>query len=131
MDIKTFSKETERTMNPISNSVTGLNNRSVDLANQGLNVSLLLNATMGMVAEGGEFQDIVKKVMFHDKEYDKDTREHMLKELGDVAFYLVTCIRALDGEPEEVLLTNIEKLKKRFPDGWDTHRANNKEVGDI
>ena len=76
---------------------------------------VLINSVMGLCGESGEVIDEVKKWYAHDKEID---REYIIKELGDVAWYLAECAYALDIELDEVFRRNIEKLKKRFPDGF-------------
>lgn len=85
---------------------------------------LLLNAVMGLNGEAGEVIDHVKKVCFQGHELD---REHLIEELGDVAWYLAVCCEAIDTTLEEVLQNNIDKLRKRYPDGFDKSRSINRE----
>ena len=89
---------------------------------------MLINSVMGLCGESGEAIDIVKKWFAHGKELD---REHLIKELGDVAWYLAEAATALDITLDEVLSGNIEKLRKRYPDGFSKERANNRTEGDI
>ena len=89
---------------------------------------MLINSVMGLCGESGEAIDIVKKWFAHGKELD---REHLIKELGDVAWYLAEAATALDITLDEVLSDNIEKLRKRYPDGFSKERANNRAEGDI
>ena len=89
---------------------------------------LLLNAVMGLNGEAGEVIDHVKKVCFQGHELD---REHMVEELGDVAWYLAVCAEALGVTLEEILQHNIDKLKARYPEGFDKARSiNRKEAAD-
>ncbi len=81
---------------------------------------VLINSVMGLCGESGEAIDIVKKWLAQGHELDK---EHLAKELGDIAWYLAECAYALDIPLEDILAANIEKLKKRFPDGFDTKRS--------
>ena len=81
---------------------------------------MLINSVMGLCGESGEAIDIVKKWFAHGKELD---REHLIKELGDVAWYLAEAATALDISLESVLEANIEKLKKRYPEGFETTRS--------
>jgi len=81
---------------------------------------ILLNGVMGLCGESGEAIDIVKKHLFHGHELD---REKLIKELGDVAWYLAETATALGVDLEEILRTNIEKLKKRYPEGFDSERS--------
>ena len=85
---------------------------------------LLLNAVMGLNGEAGEVIDHVKKVCFQGHEID---RQHLIEELGDVAWYLAVCCEAIDTTLEEVLQNNIDKLKARYPDGFDKSRSINRE----
>ena len=81
---------------------------------------MLINSMMGLCGESGEAIDIVKKHLFHGHALD---REKLIKELGDIAWYLAEAAQALDVPLEEVLEKNIEKLKKRYPEGFDTERS--------
>ena len=88
---------------------------------------LLMNAVMGLNGEAGEVIDHVKKVCFQGHELD---RLHLIEELGDVAWYLAVCCEAIDTTLEEVLQNNIDKLRKRYPDGFDKSRSINREEGE-
>ena len=83
-------------------------------------VDVLINGVMGLCGEAGEAIDLVKKHLAQGHELD---REGLIKELGDVAWYLAETATALDVELEEVLLQNIEKLKRRYPEGFATERS--------
>ncbi len=84
---------------------------------------MLENGVMGLCGEAGEAIDLVKKHLFHGHELK---REELIKELGDVAWYLAESCTALGVELEEVLTLNIEKLKKRYPEGFDKQRSINR-----
>lgn len=81
---------------------------------------ILINGVMGLCGESGEAIDIVKKHLAQGHELD---REKLIKELGDVAWYLAETATALDIDLEEVLCRNIEKLKKRYPEGFDKEKS--------
>ena len=81
---------------------------------------MLINGVMGLCGESGEAIDIVKKHLAQGHELD---REKLIKELGDIAWYLAEMATVLDVELEEVLARNIEKLKKRYPEGFDTEKS--------
>lgn len=81
---------------------------------------VLLNGVMGLCGESGEVIDLVKKHLHQGHPID---REKMVRELGDVAWYLAETAWALDVDLETVLRGNIEKLRKRFPEGFDTERS--------
>lgn len=76
---------------------------------------LLLNAAMGLAGESGEVIDLVKKLSFQGKVFKK---EDMVKELGDVRYYLELAAHYLDISMEEIEAKNVEKLKARYPDGF-------------
>lgn len=76
---------------------------------------ILINGVMGLCGESGEAIDIVKKHLAQGHELDK---EYLVKELGDIAWYLAETAYALDVELEDVLSQNVEKLKKRYPEGF-------------
>ena len=81
---------------------------------------VLINGVMGLCGESGEAIDIVKKWLAQGHELDK---EKLAKELGDVAWYLAETATALGLSLEDIFAANIEKLRKRFPDGFDTERS--------
>ena len=89
---------------------------------------MLINSVMGLCGESGEAIDIVKKWFAHGHELD---REHLKKELGDIAWYLAEAATALDIGLDEVLDANIEKLRKRYPEGFATDKSQNRDEGDI
>ena len=81
---------------------------------------VLINGVMGLCGESGEASDIVKKWLAQGHELDK---EKLAKELGDIAWYLAETAWALDFSLEEILQANIDKLKKRYPEGFDSRRS--------
>ena len=95
-------------------------NEYQDLAMRTLNPALdkkdvLINSVMGLCGESGEAIDIVKKWLAQGHELDK---AKLAKELGDVAWYLAEAATALEIPLEDILAANIEKLRKRFPEGF-------------
>lgn len=81
---------------------------------------VLINSVMGLCGEAGEAIDIVKKWLAQGHELDK---EALIKELGDVAWYLAEAATALDVPLNQVLEGNIEKLKKRYPQGFSVEKS--------
>ena len=81
---------------------------------------ILVNAVMGLCGESGEATDIVKKHLFQGHDLDK---EKLAKELGDIAWYLAEAATALDMNLEDIFKANIEKLKLRYPEGFDANRS--------
>ena len=95
-------------------------NEYQDLAMRTLNPALdskdvLINSVMGLCGESGEAIDIVKKWLAQGHELDK---KKLAKELGDIAWYLAEAATALDMPLEDIFAANIEKLRKRFPEGF-------------
>ena len=76
---------------------------------------VLINGVMGLCGESGEVIDIVKKHLAQGHELDK---EKIAKELGDVAWYLAETATAIGYSLEDIFQMNIDKLKKRFPEGF-------------
>ena len=97
-----------------------------------INVPLLLTAMIGMTSEAGEAQEILKKVLFQGKAYTEDTRQHLIKELGDVIWYWTNACNALQVDPNEVISMNVDKLQARYPGGtFDAFYSENRKEGDI
>jgi NTP pyrophosphatase (non-canonical NTP hydrolase) len=97
-----------------------------------INVPLLLTAMIGMTSEAGEAQEIVKKVLFQGKAYTEETRQHLIKELGDVIWYWTNACNALQIDPNEVIAGNVTKLEARYPGGtFDPFYSENRKEGDI
>lgn len=89
---------------------------------------VLINGVMGLCGESGEAIDIVKKHLAQNHELDK---EHLAKELGDIAWYLAETATAIGYNLEDIFQMNIEKLKKRYPEGFTGDRSINRREGDI
>ena len=98
---------------------------------QGINPTRLLTASVGLSGEVGEFNDIVKKLIFQGKEIDDDTKKHLKSELGDICWYMAQALMALDSSWEEVFDINIVKLSERYPGGFDALKSASRKVGDI
>ena len=88
----------------------------------------VINACLGLSGEVGEFNDMVKKWVFHEKEFDID---HAKKELGDIMWYVALVCKSFGWDLDEILQMNIDKLAKRYPEGFDTERANHRAKEDV
>jgi NTP pyrophosphatase (non-canonical NTP hydrolase) len=110
MDANEYQKLAMRTLNP-------------SIAKK----DVLLNSVMGLCGESGECIDLVKKWMMQGHPLDE---EHLKSELGDVAWYLAEAATALGIDLSSVLEGNVEKLKKRFPDGFKSEESIKRKVGD-
>ena len=89
---------------------------------------VLINSVMGLCGESGEAIDIVKKWLMQGHELDK---EHLVREFGDVARYLAEAATALDIPLEAVFQGNLDKLRQRFPNGFDTGASVNRKENDL
>lgn len=106
--------------------------RASDLqASEITNVPRILTSAIGMLAESGEFAEIMKKVVFQGKPFGEDERFHMKRELGDILWYWIQGCIALGYTPDEVMDENIKKLEARYPNGFEVARSENRQQGDI
>jgi len=114
-----------------SRDFVALSDRMVELDGKGANIERLLTAGVGINAEGGEFLEIIKKMVFQGKPWNEDNREHLIIELGDLMWYVAQATQALGVSMEEVLDTNITKLGKRYPAGaFDAYYSENRAEDD-
>lgn len=86
------------------------------------------NGLLGLFGEGGELADLYKKFRFQNHDYDRD---HMAKELGDVLWYVAEIATGMMIPLEEIAQRNIDKLKARYPDGFDPERSQHRAAGDV
>lgn len=89
---------------------------------------VLSNVGLGLAGEAGECADIIKKVLHHGTELDK---VHLIKELGDVLWYVSLGCEMLEVSLDDVMQINIDKLWERYPEGFSVERSNNRAEGDI
>ena len=87
----------------------------------------LQNCGLGLCGESGEVADIIKKHVFQGHPLDRD---HIAKELGDVAWYMAVTAFMIGKSLDEIFQENVEKLKKRYPDGFSTERSVNRRPDD-
>ena len=83
----------------------------------------LMYTALGLNGEAGEVAELIKKAFFHGHELDRDKLE---KELGDVLWYLAVMANTLDINLEDIARHNIEKLAKRYPQGFSEERSRNR-----
>lgn len=108
-----------------------ISNLQVEQMETDVNLPLLLTASIGLSSEGGEFSEIVKKVLFQGKTMDQSVRFHMERELGDVFWYLANACSALNIDLQQVMEENERKLKRRYPEGFDVVRSESRAEDDI
>ena len=115
-----------------SKDFVSLDDRMVELDEKGANIERLLTAAVGINAEGGEFMEIVKKMIFQGKPWNEDNREHLIIELGDVMWYVAQACMALEVSFDDVIAGNVKKLGKRYPEGtFDIYFSENRAEGDL
>lgn len=103
-----------------------------ELYAQGCDVARLQTAADGLVAEGGEFMEVVKKILFQGKPYDEANIFHMKRELGDVMWYIAQACMALNIDPYDMIEENVRKLEARYPGGsFSIDRSEVRAVGDL
>lgn len=84
----------------------------------------LLNAALGLGGEAGEVADTLKKWAFHAHPLDE---AGLRKELGDVLWYVALACDALGLQLGDVMAENVEKLRRRYPEGFSSERSLNRE----
>lgn len=89
---------------------------------------MIMNGILGLNGESGECADMIKKYLFQGHELDK---EHLMKELGDVAWYIAISAYAIGYDLETVLQANVDKLRKRYPHGFDSKRSQHRQESDV
>ncbi len=133
VDLNKYKDFVEKVTSIQSNDTGALAVQLEKLENDsGVNMALLLTGAIGIASEGGEYAEIVKKCIFQGKPMDDETKFHIKRELGDIAWYWINSCRALGIDPNEVLTENVQKLKSRYPGGeFDVHYSENRQKGDL
>jgi len=138
MDLHHYRDFVERITSPQSNNLNDFISRCRELEDittlegaPDLNVPLFLTAAMGIGSEGGEFQEIAKKIFFQGKPFTQDVVFHLKRELGDIMWYWVNACRALNLDPEDVIYENISKLEARYEGGFSSDKSENRKKGDL
>lgn len=131
ISLNRYSEFVESITSNESNNFDAFMTRLNELNENNVNISLLLTAALGLPAESAEFSEYVKKLIFQKKPFTEENRNLMVKELGDVFWYLVNACRALNVDPYEVLNENVTKLLSRFPAGkFDGNSSENRSPDD-
>jgi NTP pyrophosphatase (non-canonical NTP hydrolase) len=84
----------------------------------------LINGVLGLAGESGECADLVKKRCYQD---GRDICADLVDELGDVMWYVAETAAALGVSLEEVAVRNVEKLRERYPQGFEAERSLHRE----
>jgi len=102
-----YQKQARRTQNPDVQGIRALN-----------------NAALGLTGEAGEFADHIKKHLFHGHQLD---REYIIKELGDMLWYIGLAADAVQASMEHIAQTNTAKLRHRYPEGFSMQRSRDRK----
>jgi NTP pyrophosphatase (non-canonical NTP hydrolase) len=86
---------------------------------------LLANFALGMIGEAAEVTEPIKKFVYHGHDLDLP---NIKKEIGDVLFYLAGLATLTGLDLGDIAKANIEKLKARYPDGFDSLKSVNREA---
>jgi NTP pyrophosphatase (non-canonical NTP hydrolase) len=114
-----------------SKNYDAFSDRLNELNEQEVNIERLLTGAVGINAEGGELMEIVKKMIFQGKPWNEDNRDHLIIELGDVMWYVAQVCLALNISMDEVVLKNVSKLLKRYPEGvFDVSKSEKRAADD-
>ena len=131
IDFSRYEHFVDAVTSDASKDFVALADRLVELDGKGVNIERLLTAGVGINAEGGEFLEIIKKMVFQGKPWTDDNREHLIIELGDLLWYVAQATQALGVSFDEVIATNVKKLEKRYPDGaFDIYFSENRAADD-
>ena len=115
IDTETISQYTGMTINEYQKAALRTVNKS--------GKELVINCALGLSGESGEVADLIKKWQFQGHRLNQDK---VIEEIGDVAWYVAVMAAALNVDLETVLQANVDKLKKRYPEGFDQERSINR-----
>jgi len=132
IDFEAYTRFVDAVTSDESRDFVAFSDRVVALDEKGANIERLLTGAVGINSEGGEIMEIVKKMVFQGKPWNEETRHHLKRELGDVMWYVMQCVIALETTIDEVVEMNVDKLEKRYPGGqFDAFYSENRQEGDL
>lgn len=106
------------TLNEYSQAALKFLNNDIQNQNDKLNL-----AALGLTGQSGQFADAWKKIYYH--KHDININQLSLQ-LGDILWYIVVAAKALNLTLEDIAKLNIDKLSKRYPNGWDSKKSINR-----
>jgi len=131
VDFSKYQNFVDAVTSDASKDFVALSDRMVELDGKGANIERLLTAGVGINAEGGEFLEIIKKMVFQGKPWNQDNKDHLIIELGDLMWYVAQACMALEISFDEVIAKNVQKLAKRYPEGaFDVYFSENRAADD-
>ena len=132
VDLKKYSEFVDGVTSKASTDLETFISRVRELDAAGMDVPRSLTAGIGLASEGGEFDEIIKKIVFHGKEYNADNIFHLKRELGDIIWYWTNACIALGLDPNDVIAENVTKLEARYPGGkFSVWHSENRKEGDL
>ena len=132
IDFKRYEEFVDAVTSDCSKDFVALADRLVELDGDGANIERLLTAGVGINAVGGEFLEIVKKMVFQGKPWNDANKHHLIIELGDLMWYIAQATQALGVSFEDVIAQNVKKLEKRYPSGsFDIFYSENRDENDL
>lgn len=133
MDLKNYQNFVQKVTSKESNNFSDFLQRIKSLDDQKqAQIPLLMTSAIGLSSETGEFNEIVKKIIFQGKPLTNDNIFHMKRELGDILWYWINACRALDLDPNDVLKENIDKLSARYPNlEFNVFKSENRKSNDL
>jgi len=131
VDFNKYQQFVDAVTSDASTDFVAFSDRIVELDEKGANIERLLTAGVGINAEGGEFLEIIKKMIFQGKPWNADNKEHLIIELGDLMWYVMQACIALETPIDQVIARNVSKLEKRYPGGaFDVFYSENRSEDD-
>ena len=119
------TSEASKSSDKMRERINYLNSKDIEM-------SRLLTAGIGLSGEVGEFNEIIKKILFQEKTFDVAAHEHMKRELGDIMWYVAQACLALKVDLVDVINGNKKKLSKRFPQNRFNDKFDaNRNTGDV
>lgn len=134
LDLNAYTTFVEKLTSEPSNDTDAMLNRITELQNNypHVNIALFMNSATGIGSEGGEIEEIMKKVIWQGKELTDENLFHIKRELGDLIFYFTNMCRAIGVKPEDVIAENVNKLESRYPGGkFDVFHSEVRKEGDL
>ncbi|PGF00905.1 nucleoside triphosphate pyrophosphohydrolase family protein [Bacillus toyonensis] len=87
----------------------------------------ITNAALGLAGESSEIADIIKKAIYHGHGFEGKLSKHEIaKELGDIMYYVSIMAEEVDYSLQEIAEININKLAKRYPEGFSVEASINR-----
>lgn len=132
IDFDKYQAFVDKTTSGPSKDFEALLLRYKELKKAGCDIERLDTAASGLVAEAGEFMEIVKKLKFQGKPWEAATEEHLIRELGDVMWYAMNAAISLGVRLDEVIYINVLKLAARYPgEKFSEYYSENRKQGDL